>query len=68
VLALGLHTQRGSRSDRGKSWKKGKQRSQDIGATEITFPGQTHQMLLKEVFNSRQIETSRMALAVECAK
>lgn len=32
---------------------------------EIPFPGQTHQMVLKEVFNSRQVETSSVALAVE---
>lgn len=33
---------------------------------EIPFPGQTHQMVLKEFFfNSRQVETSSVALAVE---
>lgn len=43
----------GSGSDRGEPWKKGEQSGQDISATEITFPGQTHQMVPKEVFNSR---------------
>lgn len=38
-----------------------------MGGKEITFPSQTGQMVLKEVFNSRQVATSRMALAVEHA-
>lgn len=38
-----------------------------MGDKEITFPGQTYQMVLKEVFNLRQVETLSMALAVEYA-
>lgn len=76
LLAPGLHIQRGLRPcvgykaqvlTGGESWKKGEGRRQDMGDKEITLPSQTHQMVLQEVFNSRQVETSSVALAVEHA-